>query len=150
MKNGIFVMMALFFITACDDDKNNNDARVKEVENTALNGQWKITYFFDTDSDETDDFTGYVFDFAANDVLTATKGSTTVTGTWSVTNDDHSDDDNNDDYDDIDFNIFFAAPADFEELTEDWEIISITDSKIELRHESGGNGGIDFLTFEKL
>ncbi len=50
---------------------------------------------------------------------------------------------------DIDFNIFFASPADFAELTEDWDIISHTASKIELKHVSGGNGGTDLLTFEK-
>lgn len=51
--------------------------------------------------------------------------------------------------DDIDFNIFFSSPADFSELSEDWDIISHTASKIELKHVSGGNGGIDLLTFEK-
>ncbi len=50
---------------------------------------------------------------------------------------------------DIDFNIFFASPADFEELSDDWEIISHSASKIELRDVSGGNGGVDLLTFEK-
>ncbi|TMM57874.1 hypothetical protein FEE95_00120 [Maribacter algarum] len=50
---------------------------------------------------------------------------------------------------DIDFNIFFASPADFAELSEDWDIISHSASKIELKHVSGGDGGIDLLTFEK-
>ncbi|MCW5515726.1 hypothetical protein [Muriicola sp. Z0-33] len=49
----------------------------------------------------------------------------------------------------IDFNIFFASPEDFSELTEDWNIISYSPNKIELIHESGGNGGTDLLTFEK-
>lgn len=49
----------------------------------------------------------------------------------------------------IDFNIFFASPADFSELTEDWNVISHTMNKIELIHVSGGNGGTDLLTFEK-
>ena len=43
----------------------------------------------------------------------------------------------------IDFNIFFATPADFNELSEDWNIISYSANKIELIHESGGNGGTD-------
>jgi hypothetical protein len=50
---------------------------------------------------------------------------------------------------DIDFNIFFASPVDFSELSEDWDIITNSSSKIELIHESGGNGGTDLLTFEK-
>jgi hypothetical protein len=50
---------------------------------------------------------------------------------------------------DIDFNIFFASPVDFSELSEDWDIITNTGTKIELIHVSGGNGGTDLLTFEK-
>ena len=50
---------------------------------------------------------------------------------------------------DIDFNIFFASPVDFSELSEDWDIIMNSSSKIELMHVSGGNGGTDLLTFEK-
>ena len=49
----------------------------------------------------------------------------------------------------IDFNIFFAAPEDFSELSEDWNIISYSENIIELIHESGGNGDTDLLTFEK-
>lgn len=49
----------------------------------------------------------------------------------------------------VDFNIFFASPADFAELTEDWNIISYSATKIDLIHVSGGNGGTDLLTFEK-
>ena len=36
------------------------------------------------------------------------------------------------------------------QLSEDWEIIFLTNTKIELRHVSGGNGGADILTFEKV
>ena len=48
----------------------------------------------------------------------------------------------------IDFNIFFASPEDFNELSDDWNIISYSATKIELIDESG-DGEIDLLTFEK-
>jgi hypothetical protein len=51
--------------------------------------------------------------------------------------------------DDLDFNISFASPPDFEELSDDWDFISQSSSKIELIDVSGGNGGTDYLTFEK-
>ena len=87
----------------------------------ALSGTWVISSFIESGTDETNDFTGYVFTFNSDGSLVADNGTMTVSGTWSVTSDDSSDDD--DDYDsddDIDFNIFFAAPPTFEELTEDW------------------------------
>lgn len=49
----------------------------------------------------------------------------------------------------IDFNIFFASPEDFNELSEEWNIVSYSDTKIELIHVSGGDGVTDLLTFEK-
>lgn len=151
MKNAFYILFALFIFSACDDsdDDNGSNGDVAEIENIAMNGLWRITYFFDTDKEETDNFNGYTFDFNNGNVLNATNGSNTYAGTWSVT-DDGSGDDNNNDFDDIDFNIGFSSPDDFEELTEDWEIISLSNTKIELRHVSGGNGGTDLLTFERM
>jgi len=151
MKKALYVLLALSIFSACDDsdDDNRSNGDVEKVENIAMNGLWRITYFFDTDKEETDNFNGYTFDFNNGNVLTATNGSNTYSGTWSVT-DDGSGDDNNDDFDDIDFNIGFSNPDDFEELTEDWEIISLSNTKMELRHISGGNGGTDLLTLERI
>nr|WP_315147929.1 hypothetical protein [uncultured Flavobacterium sp.] len=49
----------------------------------------------------------------------------------------------------MDFNIAFASPATFLELTDDWEIIERTSTVIKLKDVSGGNGGTDYLTFTK-
>jgi hypothetical protein len=133
-----------------DDDNNpaDNSAEIQNVINTAGSGNWVITYFFDTDSDETSNYSGYEFTFGENGVLTASNETNTYTGTWSVTDDSNSSDDSSDD-DDIDFNISFMSPANFEELSDDWDIISHSSTKIELIDISGGNGGTDYLTFEK-
>lgn len=148
------MLFMLIGMIACDDNGDdinpNTQAQISEVKSIAAEGQWVVTYFWDSDKDETPSFTGYSFVFAANGSLIATKSATSITGQWSITDEDEDDDDSDDDdYGDVDFNIVFSTPADFEELTEDWHIISISDSKIELTHVSGGNGGTDFLTFER-
>ena len=155
MKNKILIfsliIAAVFSFDSCKSDDNNNQQQngdSQQIENTAENGNWRITYFYDSDKVETDNFTGYVFTFNENGALVAVKGSTTITGTWSVTDSNSSDDDGGSS--DVDFNIFFASPPDFEELSDDWDIVNVTNSKIELTHVSGGNGGTDFLTLEKL
>jgi len=130
------------------NNPNDNTAEIQDVISIAGSGDWVITYFFDTDSDETSDYSGYQFAFGANEVLTASNGTNTYTGTWSVTDDSNSSDDSSGD-DDIDFNISFVSPSDFEELSDDWDIISYSATKIELIDISGGNGGTDYLTFEK-
>src|SRR5690606_16260022 len=145
-KNFLIFSMAIvtaFSFTACksDDDSNNDqqNVEVQQVTNTAESGDWRITYFFDSDHEETDHFNGYTFTFNQDGSLVAVNGNTTVTGTWSVTDDSSNDDDGNSG--DIDFNIFFASPADFEDLSDDWDIVSVSNSKIELTDVSGGNGG---------
>lgn len=146
----LFLMSITLLSTTCssgDDDDNpaDNTAQIENINNTAESGDWIITYYFDTDSEETSDYNGYIFTFENTGTLTASNGTNTFTGTWSVT-DSNSNDDSSDD---IDFNILFSSPPDFEELSDDWEIITYNSSKIELTDVSGGNGGTDFLTFEK-
>ena len=149
------LIFAFFIYTglamSCDKDDDNTqqqETTAQQTQNTAQSGSWKITYFFDSDQNETNHFNGFTFTFNENGSLVGVNGSTTITGTWSVTDSNSSDDDGGSS--DVDFNIFFASPPDFEELSDDWDIISVTNSKIELTDVSGGNGGTDFLTFEKI
>ena len=141
---------ALGLLTACsDDDSSSTNGNTTEVVNTVQDGTWRITSFVEETNDETHHFTGYNFTFDDNDVLTATNGANTYTGTWSVTNSSNSSDDDDNNNSDIDFNIMFASPDNFTDLNDDWDILERTDTKIRLRDISGGNGGTDYLTFEK-
>ena len=149
-----FFALLLISITACSKkDSSIAGTSADEVANLAQNGDWRITYFNDSGQDETSDFAGYVFVFNSDGSLVATKGNEVVNGTWSVQDDssNSSSDDDGNSTDDDDFNIFFPVPQSnkFEDLNDDWDIISVSASKIELTDVSGGNGGTDFLTFEK-
>ncbi|MDC7999141.1 hypothetical protein [Gilvibacter sediminis] len=162
IKSSLFALLAVVALTtvSCSEDDNNNNNNnaaanllAEELRNTASSGTWRVSRYEDNGQNETSDYNGYSFTFGSDGMLTATNSSNTVTGTWSVTVDssssDSSDDDGSDDSDDVDFNIFFASPADFEELSDDWDIVSRTDTRIELIDISGGDGSIEYLTFEK-
>ena len=153
------MMIALFISCSSDDSDSNNNSpdngtSADQVSANMESGNWRITYFFDTDQDETSDFAGWVFRFNSDGTLVASKNGDTVEGTWSVEDDssNSSSDDDGNSSDDDDFNIFFPVPAssDFEDLNDDWDIIRYSANKIELTDVSGGNGGTDFLTFEKI
>ncbi len=147
------LLVSLMPLASCESDDDpatpQADVNASELQSAALQGQWRITYFFDTDKEETDHFTGYVFTFGADGTVSATNGSVEVTGIWSVT-DSSSSDDSPDDSSDVDFNLLFTSPADFEELSDDWDILQYNASRIELIDVSGGNGGTDYLTFQKI
>ena len=151
------IFLSLFAVAlltvSCDsnDDPADTQADVNpaELRSAAQNGQWRITYYFDSDKEETSDYAGYVFTFGSDGTVTATNGTIEVAGTWSVT-DSNSSDDSPDDSSDVDFNLFFTAPPDFEELSDDWDILEYSASRIKLIDVSGGDGSTDYLTFEKI
>ncbi|MCK0108167.1 hypothetical protein MWU58_02550 [Flavobacteriaceae bacterium S0825] len=143
----VMLCFSLMSLTCSNDDENVNDnnQQISQIENIVESGTWRITNYIDSGENETSDFTGYNFSFNSDGSLIASNGTNTLTGTWSITDDSSSSDD------DIDFNIFFPVSDnnDFEDLNDDWDIISNTSTKIELIDISGGNGGTDNLTFEK-
>ena len=138
----------LFFLNTasmCSSDDSSSLNNQSDVINTATSGTWKIILYNDSDVIKTSDFAGYNFTFNSNGVLSAVGVDLTIDGTWSVTDTNSSDDS----IDDLDFNIFFTSPVNFAELSDDWDIVSKTATKIELIDISGGNGETDYLTFEK-
>jgi hypothetical protein len=146
----IFLLL-LNVVSSCSDEDDNTTVVNTSVDPTPVinvvnNGTWRITLFNDSGVDETSNFTSYDFSFGASNILSATNGINTYSGTWSVTSDNSLDDSPSND---LDFNIAFSTPVNFAELTEDWNIISYTATKIELIHVSGGGGGTDYITFEK-
>ena len=129
------------------DDNSNTSADPTPVINTATSGTWRITLYEDNEVNETNNYANYIFTFNSNGVLTAAN-TTSYNGTWSVT----ASNSNDDSKDDLDFNIAFLAPAPnafTDDLTDDWDIVSYTATRIQLIDVSGGNGGTDYLTFEK-
>jgi len=108
-----------FGIACSKDDDNSSSITPGNVSNTVTSG--------------------YSFTFATGGVLTAVKTGSTVTGTWSTGTDDSK----------TELVIGFASPASFVEISDDWEVIENTSTKIRLQDVSGGNGGTDLLTFEK-
>jgi hypothetical protein len=128
------------------DDNSSSSTDPTPVINIVSQGTWRITSYVDSGTNETNHFTGYNFTFGASSAVTATNGTNTYTGTWSIVTDSSNDDNPSSD---LDFNIAFASPADFEDLTDDWDIVTYTATTISLIDISGGNGGTDTLVFTK-
>ncbi|RTY93378.1 hypothetical protein [Flavobacterium sp. GT3R68] len=151
-KLSFLSLLALIFMlttaSMCSSDDNSSSSQnPTPVINLMTQGTWRITSFIESDNNETANFSGYAFTFGASNVLTATNGVNAYTGSWSVTADNSTDDD--DPSGDLDFTILFASPINFIDLSDDWDIVSQTSTKIQLIDISGGNGGTDYLTFEK-
>ncbi|MCB0643079.1 MAG: hypothetical protein KDC44_15625 [Phaeodactylibacter sp.] len=140
-----FMLLVVILGISCTlDDDSLSNTTPSEVEMTVQSGTWKVTLFEEEGKNETYYFNGFSFTFEDNGTLIASNGSTTYEGSWSIGSGS-----NDDSPSDLDFNIFFPLSNEFEELNDDWDIVSRSNTRIELIDISGGNGGTDYLTFEK-
>jgi hypothetical protein len=131
---------------SCENDPNSETTLPFEVISQSLiGGDWIVTKMVDSGKDETSHFSGFDFTFGQNGTLTASNTQKTYTGTWSISG-SRSNDDNPKD---LDFNIAFNTTDKFDDLNDDWDIIHYESTLIELCDVSGGNGGKDYLVFEK-
>ncbi len=150
MRSKIFksllIVSSVFVIFSCEKQDNTLDLEPLGVSVSLLKSDWKITYYFD-DVNETADYIGYVLTFQQDGSVVATNGTLSVNGTWFIDDSDSNDDSTDDS---VELNIIFSNPDFFEELSDDWDIISFSDDKIELKDISGGDGTTDYLTLEKV
>lgn len=105
-------------------------------------GILKITYYWDTGANDEINFDGFNFIFKANNILTATDGTNTYNGTWSITEsnryyiDDLSDEKNN---------LILASPVHFAETIDNWGVIDCPPPCIKLNDIIGENGEANIL-----
>jgi len=88
----IIILMTPSSASKLDDpDADDHLNGLSPIENKNIvtiivtDGTLKITYYWDTDLNETINFDGFNFTFRANNILTATDGTNTYNGTWSIT-----------------------------------------------------------------
>ncbi|MGN6490853.1 MAG: hypothetical protein ACTHLE_02575 [Agriterribacter sp.] len=138
-KTGILLIAAAVIgATSCKKDSDNN-SNALALTATITSGNWRITQFMEDNVDETAHFSGYIFSFDQSGNATAVRESNTINGHWSAGNDDSKDK----------LNLDFGSSDPWEELNEDWRILERTNSKLRLQHTSGGDGSVDYLTFER-
>jgi len=127
----------LEFESDCIGDGGSIDDTV--LVQALTTGDWFITYYFD-DVDDTTDFNDYIFNFASDGSSTAINSSGTTNGTWSTSLGDETP---------LELNLNFGATMPLDELAEDWDVLEVTNDIIRLKDVSGGDGSIEFLTFER-
>lgn len=103
---------------------------------TLIDGTWVVSSYLNEGVDETATFTNYAFDFATDGSVEANDGNP-VSGTWSFLESSNK------------LILNFGAAMPLEELNDDWEVEASTATQVDLRSESGGNGGTDTLTLVK-
>lgn len=79
----LLVVISTSLFTNCTRDNIDYGSTTKE---TITKSQWSVDYFF-AGQDVTAQFSNYKINFAGNGTVTASDGTTSVNGTWSMITD---------------------------------------------------------------
>ncbi len=159
MKNYlILAAITLFYsvFTSCTADKAQPKV-TSELSDIITSGTWKVTHYSDHGDIETSHFYDYTFTFTTDGRIVANDGQSPINGFWIVTTNNDSplytapatgDDSPNDP---LDFNIAFSSPLDFNDIQDDWDVVSKSENVIVLIDENLIDPTrTDYLTFEKI
>ena len=108
-----------------------------DLEDFLTDGTWFVFSYLDDGDDETGDYNGYDVTFNTDGTVIATNGGNTNNGTWEVLSAGNK------------LLLDFGVQLPFEEFNDDWDVLSATNTRVELQDVSGGGGGTDTLIFEK-
>ncbi|MEZ4811472.1 MAG: hypothetical protein R2819_14025 [Allomuricauda sp.] len=128
----------LVLLRVCDDSANDGD--VTEIRNIMMGGPWNVAQYMEDGTDKTPEFADMDFNFSTMNQIEVSVGVDPIaTGLWRILRDSEEG---------LKFYINFDSNDSLGELTEDWKIVEVSATRIELRHESG-DGVLEILVFEK-
>ncbi|WP_309608618.1 hypothetical protein [Flavobacterium sp.] len=119
----------------CDDDNiggNGNPAFISII----CSGSWKVSYFLNSNNDQTLNYTGYNFVFNANKACVAVKNAVSTNGKWS----------NSISSGKSKFKLKFDG-SNLDELGKKWQVTEFTNTLIKLKSDDKKND--KFLYFTK-
>lgn len=106
------------------------------LDDILSDGTWYVATYLDDGDDETADYTGYDLTFNTDGTVIADNGSL-IYGTWMVLNGGNN------------LLLEFGSSIPFDEFNDDWDVLSATNTQVDLQDVSGGGGGTDTLIFVK-
>ncbi|MBK6965611.1 MAG: hypothetical protein IPH20_17215 [Bacteroidales bacterium] len=125
--------------TACsktDDTPATSDLSSTQKQEI-ISDTWVISSYIDKGKNETSNYSGYSFTFSDNGALTASAAGITYNGTWSIGSDHSgSDDSSHQSGDDNKLIITISGNYQMDELTDDFQIVSISQNEITLKDDN--------------
>ena len=121
---GINLFLALSLVTlftTLQSSTCSNDDAISSNTSGTPSGTWRVSLYWDS-KDETYKFSGYNFTFSTGGLVTATNGSSTVTGTWIESSSK--------------FTLDFGADPVFSKISDDYLKEEKTASSIKLKDDN--------------
>ena len=119
----IIILAITMLVTSCK--KEDSSSATSAVSSNLKSGaSWRVSWYYDSDKEETSNYARYTFEFSDGGVFTAFATSGNTSGTWS--------------YDDSSkkLNIAIGSSSPLSDLTDDWLITEHSDSVIKLKDDN--------------
>jgi hypothetical protein len=138
-KTAVALIMLLVFASCERDNQDSMPTEPAQVTQAlTVSGGWRITTFIEDGEDETRFFTPYRFEFSDNGTVTASRPGETINGTYRIFQDDGR----------TELAMQFPVGfGEFNELNDDWYLISRTDR--EMRFEDDKDVKENVLVFQR-
>lgn len=148
MKRIIILCMSIatLSLTSCDESDTSSIPLLNEITvgNRLREGNWRITNFTYQSTNKTVDYAGVVFDFDLISVAVSNTQTLPVAGSWGIT------DEGFEGQPELVFTMALTSVEPrFTKISDDWDIVESTDTKLRLKDENTETSTIDYLTFEK-
>lgn len=141
MKTFAHMLVTAIIITTTSCSKTDDSSAPSDLSTTVkkeiITDTWVISSYTDKGKNETSNYTGYTFTFSENGILTANVSGASFTGTWSIGSDHSGSDDSGHHSDDENKLILtIAGNYQMDELTDDFQIVSISENEIVLKDDN--------------
>ena len=133
------VVAATIFMS-CKKDAASNSTTTFATGAIITQGTWKVTLLKHNGADETTNYTGYQFNFTNGGYAAAIFNGVVTNGSWDTLDDDSQNK----------LDLKFGTTPPLDHITEDWHVTGASSTMVTMEHVSGGNGGTDYLTIQKL
>ena len=140
----LLLILSIITLASCSSDDDAGDVITNEFERiiTVLpQGTWVVTKLIDGNEDHTAAFESFIFTFNEDGTVVSETDLFSEAGQWSYVSTSH---------DGEQLILEFSDTTPFDEITDDWTIVSVTNSQVELSDSGDIQGDTNFLVFKKL
>lgn len=131
-----------FIIAQIDNCTGGTISQNQNFIPTLTSNNWKISFFYEDDDDETDEYTQYKFTFNPNGILTVTENGIVSTGNWSSVFDVPTG------YTKLTLSNF--SDSNLQDLQLVWRLLEFNENNIHLRDYDTSDDDDYYLYFQKI
>lgn len=146
MKNILFAFLVLTILGCSnqDDPGDVNTAQYEDIVTILPQGTWRVSFYFNMNTDNTTLFESYEFTFNEDETINIENDLLSEDGTWTY-QDNSSTTENNEE-----LLLQFSQSPPFDEISKTWDITAVNTNKVDLKFTEENSGKASFLAFTKI